>query len=244
MKRQTHLLRHLTSEAFIFGTGGLSAAAGDPDLRGVDIGRLRLEAEFSYNKRIKRIRQTFERTAALLGHGFSAITREFAALHPPETYERHPDAQRFFDHFMGTLGSQTVHASLGRGRGGRGVDPVPCPDAPAHDHGSRRPWRNARASRPLSAIAPIHAPCWCVAGTTCVPLFEPGRSGAPVTQRQVCLAVLASRGRRRPTVMELAPEAFALLERSTEWSAPEPAVEAMARDLAAQGLVLACGNHG
>ena len=74
------------------------------------------------------------------------------------------------------------------------------------------------------------------------PLFEPGRSGGPVTQRQVCLAILASRGRRRPAVMELAPEAFALLELSTEWSQPGPDRESLVRRLAAQGLVLVCGN--
>ncbi len=242
LERQTRLLRHLTSQAFIFGTDGLGVAARDPGLRGMDIRRLRLEAEFSYNKRIKRIRQTFERTAALLGHGFSAITREFAALHPPETYERHPDAQRFFDHFMEHWARKpstpawaadvaTVELALSRARTLR---PTTMETAAL-----------AECPRPPSLRYRTH-PCALLVrcGHDVRPLFEPGRSGAPVTQRQVCLAVLTSRGRRRPTVMELAPEAFALLERSTEWSAPEPAVEAMTRHLAAQGLVLACGNHG
>ncbi len=243
IERQTHLLRHLTSEAFIFGTDRLSAAAGDPDLRGMDVRRLRLEAEFSYNKRIKRIRQTFERTAALLGHGFSAITREFAALRPPETYERHPDAQRFFDHFM-------EHWA------GKPPTPAWAADVAAVELALSR----ARTLRPTTmetaalAECPSHPPSQryrthpCAVLVRCGhdvrPLFEPGRSGEPVMPRPVGVAVLASRGRRRPTVMELAPEAFALLERSTEWSAPEPAGRATVQHLASQGLVLVRGNHG
>ena len=59
---QTSLLRHLTSPAFIFGTRDLGSAGLDSDLQGMDIRRLRLEAEFSYSKRMTRIRQTFGRT--------------------------------------------------------------------------------------------------------------------------------------------------------------------------------------
>ena len=239
--RQTNLLRHLTSQAFIFGTEQLGAAAGDPDLRGMDIRRLRLEAEFSYNKRIRRIRQTFERTAALLGHGFPAIAREFATSHPPETYERHPDARRFFDHF-------TEHWA------GKPPAPAWAADTAAVELALSR----ARTLRPAAmetaamAACPTRPSSRCYRTHPCAilvrcrhdvrPLFEPGRSGGPVTQRQVCLAVLALRGRRRPAVMELAPEAFALLELSTEWSQPGPDRESLVRRLAAQGLVLVRGN--
>ncbi len=243
IERQTHLLRHLTSQAFIFGADGLGAAARDPGLQGMDVRRLRLEAEFSYDKRIRRIRQTFERTAALLGHGFSAITREFASLHPPETYERHPDAQCFFNHFMAHWAGKpstpawaadvaAVELALSRARTLR---PTTMETGALAECPSRPPAQRYRA-HPCALLVRC--------GHDVRPLFEPGRSGEPVARRQVCLAVLASRGQRRPTVMELAPEAFALLERSTEWSAPEPADLATIKHLAARGLMLACGNHG
>ena len=239
--RQTNLLRHLTSQAFIFGTDQLGAAAGDPDLRGIDIRRLRLEAEFSYNKRIKRIRQTFERTAALLGHGFPTIAREFASSHPPETYERYPDARRFFDHFI-------EHWA--------GKPPVPA--WAADTAAVELALSQARTLRPTAmetaamAACPTQTspPCYrthpCAVLVRCEhdvrSLFEPARSGQPVTRRRVFLAVLASRGRRRPTIMELAAEAFALLELSTEWSQPGPEWNALVERLAAQGLVLVRGN--
>ena len=91
----------MTSAAFIFGTEEIESAARDPYLDGMDLGRLRLEAEFSYSKRIKKIRQTFERTANLFGQQFSGITREYASTHPPETYQRYPDAKSFFEYFLG-----------------------------------------------------------------------------------------------------------------------------------------------
>ena len=247
--RQTNLLRHLTSQAFIFGTDQLDAAAEDPDLLGIDVRRLRLEAEFSYNKRIKRIRQTFERTAALLGHGFPAIARDFASSHPPETYERYPDARRFFDHFIE-----------------RWAGKPPTPAWAADTAAVELALSRSRTLRPTAmetsamAACPTRSspPCYrthpCAVLVRCDhdvrPLFEPARSGQPVTRQRVFLAVLASQVQRRPTVMELAPEAFALLELSTEWAQPGPGRSALVERLAAQGLVLVRrndagdGNHG
>lgn len=239
--RQTNLLRHLTSEPFIFGTDQLGVAAGDPDLRGMDIRRLRLEAEFSYNKRIKRIRQTFERTAALLGHGFPAIAREFASSHPPETYERYPDARCFFDHFIQHWAGKPPAPAWAADTAG-----VELALSRARTFRPAAMETEAMAARPTQSSPPCYRTHPCAVLVRCEhdvrPLFEPARSGQPVTQRRVCLAVLASRGRRRPTVMELAPEAFGLLELSTEWSQPGPDRSALVGLLAARGLVLVCGN--
>ena len=81
----------------MFGAGDLAAAALDPDLQGMDIAHLRLEAEFSHSKRIGRIRETFARTASMYGSRFTGVLREFAVACPPRTYERYPDARDFFD---------------------------------------------------------------------------------------------------------------------------------------------------
>ena len=246
---QTNLLRHLTSQAFIFGTRDLGSAGHDPDLQGMDIRRLRLEAEFSYNKRMKRIRQTFERTATLLGHGFSALIRDFASACPPATYERYPDAACFFDHFR-------KHSAR------RPPEPAWAADVAAIELALAR----ARTLRPtamerevLAARPQPSADLWYRAhpGAALVRcehdvrgLFESARSGEPVSRRPLFLTVAASRGRRQPRVLELAPEAFSLLERSTHWSPLTPddggprdhACVDLVKSLAAQGVMLVNGN--
>ncbi len=213
--RQTHLLRHLTSPALIFGTPDLDSAVRDPELHGMDVGRLRLEAEFSYNKRMARLRQTFERTATLLGHGFPALARDYATACPPRTYERYPDAERFFQRFLAP-----------------DVDQPPRPPWTADVAAIELALAWARTLRPAGmesdvlAARPQEPGFWyrthpCAGLVQCRhdvrALFEPTRSREPVTERRVHMVILATRGRRRPRVLELAPEAFTLLEGSREW---------------------------
>jgi len=229
----------LTSPALIFGTSDLESAARDPELQGMDVGRLRLEAEFSHNKRMARIRQTFERTATLLGHGFSALARDYAAACPPLTYERYPDAERFFERFLAPGSHEpprppwaadvaAVELALARARTLR----------PADMEGE------ALAARPQAPGFWYRThPCAClVKGRHDVrALFEPARSREPVTERPVLMVVLAVRARRRPKVLELAPDAFTLLESSREWRALTPATDPpgdLVKQLAAQGLAL------
>ena len=88
------------------------------------------------------------------------------------------------------------------------------------------------------------------------PLFEPGLSGDAVTERPTHMAILAQPARRRPIVMELAPDAFTLLALSTDWSllearsTPDDSAADYARrstlvkNLAAQRLMLTIGERG
>ena len=215
--RQTGLLRHLTSEAFIFGTRGLETAALDPDLQGMDFGRLRLEAEFSFNKRISRIRNTFARMATFYGDRFAWILREFAAACPPRTYERYHDAQQFFDWYQAhraddrsvppwTIEVARVEVTLARARTFR---PAEAEEA-------------ALATCPTGQSAMWYRTHPCVALTRCrfdvAPLFQPGSPGDDIEARDVPLAVLTSRRSRRPEIVELLPEAFDLLEQSPGWT--------------------------
>lgn len=252
--RQTMLLRHMTSAAFMFGTEELASAARDPALAGMDLGRLRLEAEFSHSKRMKKLRGTFERTADLLGHGFSEVTKDYASVHPPKTYQRYPDAESFFEYFL----EHWAH---------KASTPAWAADVAAVELALSR----ARTLRPAAMETEALAKCpkepgssWrrthpCTLLVQCTydvrPLFEPARSGEAVTQRQVHIAVLAARGRRRPLVMEAVPEAVALMERSAEWTPLEPkpgskgaaaANTVLVEHLAGQGLMLVCTNdtHG
>ena len=212
--KQTMLLRHLTSAAFMFGTEELGSATDDTNLDGMDIGRLRLEAEFSYNKRLSKLRRTFERTANLLGQQFASITREYASTNPPETYQRYPDAKSFFQYFLENrahkpsipawaLDVAAIELALSRARTLRST-------------GLESETLAGCAKQPGSSWYVAH-PCALLmsCGYDVRPLFDPTRSSEAVAERQVHVAVLAARRHRRPLVMEVAPEAFALLERST-----------------------------
>lgn len=246
---QTALLRHLTSPVFIFGTRELASAGNDPALRGMDVTRLRLEAEFSSSKRMTRIRRTFERTATLMGPGFSALLRDFAAACPPTTYERYPDAERFHEHFLQHCAQEPP-------------TPAWAADVAAIELAlaCARTFRTTAMETASLAARPQPSPHLWYRAHPCLrllrcrydvrSLFESGRHREPVTQRPMGLAVLAVRGRRQPVVAELEPEPFELLERSTAWSrlapdgAPRPndAQASLVKQLAARGLVLVSGK--
>lgn len=247
--RQTGLLRHLTGEVFMFGTGELAAAALDPDLQGMDIARLRLEAEFSFAKRTGRIRETFARTASLYGSRFTGMLREFAIACPPRTYERYPDARDFFDWLeercagdclapAWTVDVAKIEIALARARTFRPSEAE----------------EEALAGRPNDGSRTWYRTHPCVALVRCRfdvgPLFVPGRAGEDLARRDLPLAILASRHRRHPETMEIVPEAFALLERSSAWSrlgletasSEDASTRALVMNLSAQGLMLTCGN--
>ena len=244
LDRQTSLLRHLTSDAFIFGGPALGAAVRDPDLRGMNVGQLRLEAEFSYSKRMKRIREGFSRTAALFGSRFDAVTRGFAAACPPQTYERYPDAQAFHEYFMAHWADDpAAHAWAGD------VASVEVALAQARTLRPRRARADALADCPVDSPLPYYRRHPCVLPVRCHhdvrPLFDPRQSGRPVEERDVPLAVFAAAG-RPPEIVELSPEAFDLLESTHDWSdfaletgdAREDGPAALIGALAAQGMML------
>jgi hypothetical protein len=73
LDRQVELLEYLTSSAAIFAGGGAGSSAPsgfDPEL-------LRLEARFSHDKRLEKVRAVFDRTFVILGASLGELTREF-----------------------------------------------------------------------------------------------------------------------------------------------------------------------
>src|SRR5262245_2388231 len=90
---QTGLLEYLTSAAAIFGDRPISP---DHDLHGVDIGRLRLEARFSFDKRLAKISSVFPRTFAIFTGDWAPVLREFVDAQPPMEIGRLGNAQQFF----------------------------------------------------------------------------------------------------------------------------------------------------
>jgi hypothetical protein len=95
LERQVRLLEFLSSSAAIFGDGDDSPL--DPALQGLDRGLLRLEARFSYEKRLAKVITVFPKTFEILGVGRDAIVRAFVAACPPIDVSRLDNARQFYD---------------------------------------------------------------------------------------------------------------------------------------------------
>jgi hypothetical protein len=90
---QASLLAHLTSHEGIFGT--LDSSAMDPALAGLDPRLLRMEARFSFEKRIEKIAGVLPRTFELLGANRQELVQAFAEACPPATISRLANAGQF-----------------------------------------------------------------------------------------------------------------------------------------------------
>ena|SRR5262245_58025566 len=95
LDRQLKLLDYLTSSSAIF--AGRRATRLDPVLRGLDRGLLRLEARFSYDKRMEKILSVFPKTFARLGAEERAIRQAFVDACPPIDISRLANARQFYD---------------------------------------------------------------------------------------------------------------------------------------------------
>ncbi|MBV8536700.1 MAG: hypothetical protein JO128_13965 [Alphaproteobacteria bacterium] len=94
LERQTALLAYLTSPAAIFAG---RRPRRDARLAGLDRGRLHLEARFSHDKRMEKIRGVLPRTFGLLGPSRARVLRGFAAACPPDDISRLRNARQFHD---------------------------------------------------------------------------------------------------------------------------------------------------
>jgi hypothetical protein len=88
------LVEYLTSGAAIFGDDG--AAPANPDLDDFDLGRLRLEARFSYEKRMAKIAAVFPKTLGFLDKGPNDTLEAFARACPPGSIGRYDNARQFY----------------------------------------------------------------------------------------------------------------------------------------------------
>jgi hypothetical protein len=95
LDRQIRLFDYLTSGRAIFGKDG--GLALDQALRGIDHRLLRLEAHFSHQKRLTKIKAAFPNTFRLLGSDCATIVGEFAQAVPPAGITRIDNARQFYD---------------------------------------------------------------------------------------------------------------------------------------------------
>jgi hypothetical protein len=94
LDRQASLVEYLTSSAAIFGDDG--GAPADRDLHVFDLGRLRLEARFSHEKRMRKIEAVFPRTLGFLARGPFEPLEAFARACAPRSIRRYDNARQFY----------------------------------------------------------------------------------------------------------------------------------------------------
>ena len=229
IERQRKLLAYLTSSEAIF--DGLPPR--DPTLAGFDWARLRLEASFSFGKRIDKIRALLPVTFALLGESRDLILRGFTTSYPPRNLARIDNAVEFCD-FLRVRNdslvpelpwlSDVAACELAFARVRMGIDGRDAIEAPA---GTPRLKRNVVLLRCRYNVAAF---------------FEEGPSASAPERRETLLAVRASAPALKPRVFALTADAYEFLKaladgrpHSPDFGASEFAV--LRGELAACGLV-------
>jgi hypothetical protein len=243
LERQVSLIAHLTSVAAIFGGAGGSA----PDLEGIDPALLRVEARFSYAKRMEKITAVLPRTFELLGSSRDAHVRAFVESCPPTTLSRLENACQFHQYLVSCWTRQAP-------------DPTYIGDVAAFeiawakvnaDPEHRSSDRATRADRaPGSGVRRclhvillrcaydirliFEAPLPTLPGTAGVspapdhdrivaggtPAVPGGEWAAPV-KRDTPLVVALPPGADGPQVFEVAPAVFDLLSALDDWTDPQ-----------------------
>jgi hypothetical protein len=234
LDRQASLLDYLGSNGAIFGEACCTST--DPMLAGIDDELLRIEARFSYEKRMTKIQVLLPQTFELLGGALETILREFNNACPPCGISSFDNARRFHEYLLARWRTQPPPlpylpdvaayelACAAFRRDERRAPMVPADDAPP---GSIRRHPDVLLLRCAFDIQPIFAAA--------------GEKPVPVA-RETSLAIAMSPGADRTMVMELRPGVFDLLALLADFTDPEalgetPGVTALLADLTRLGLL-------
>jgi hypothetical protein len=224
------LLEYLTSGGAIFGDDDLSRSRF-----GIDRGLLHLEAKFSHQKRMEKIKAVLPRTLDHMGSRREAIVRDFAAACPPTGIGRLETARQF-------------HAFLLARWREEAPEPPYLPDLAAFEiaHAAVQTMSNEGAqsvpTAPPGAVRRHPAVVLLRSVYDIRPILEQESTEAALERRQTCLAFAMPGDSTRPVVQALMPELFALLDLLDDFAPREvfddlPDADAMIDDLAASGLI-------
>jgi hypothetical protein len=213
LDRQVSLLAYLTSRTAIFGEDG--DASLDRSLRGMDRDMLRLEARFSYRKRMEKIAAAFPRTFELLGSDQDAIEREFVESCPPVDISRLVNARQFHEFLCARWQREPPDPPFLR-------DVAACELACAQvrvegegrEMGSGR--SNARRRRIRRCPGVVLLRC----GYDVRPIFEAGVDDGTPIERDTPIVIAMPPGAEQPLVSELPPAIFDLLAALDDWTDP------------------------
>ncbi len=246
LERQVSLIEHLTSGAAIFGGAGGSA----PDLEGIDQALLRVEAKFSYAKRMEKITAVLPRTFELLGSSRDAHARAFVERCPPTTLSRLENACQFHRYLVSCWTRQAPDPPYIGDVAAFEIAWAKVDADPEH-HSSDRATRADRARGRGVRRCPHVILLRCAYDIR--PIFEAPLStlprmrgrvgeGAVPVKRDAPLVVALPPGSDGPQVFEVAPAIFDLLAALNDWTDPEgldvePDFAKLVADLVARGLV-------
>ncbi len=237
LDRQASLLDFLTSGDAIF------ADAGDPPLppalTGVDPRLLRLEARFSYEKRMEKVMAIFPRTFELLGDRQQAIVRQFVRTCPPSDISRLANARQFHDFVAWRWRRETPDPPYLQ-------DIAACEFACAQVRLMREeadePAGPAQEADPIPALRRRPETVLLRCSHDIRAIFESDAQGASPPRRDTPLAVVLPPNDDEPRVCEVHPLIFDLLESLGDWTDPAALGltaehEPLIRDLAENHLI-------
>ena len=217
LERQVSLIEHMTSSAAIFGRGGDQAA----DLEGIDRALLRVEARFSYAKRMEKITAVLPRTFELLGSDRDAHVRAFVESCPPTTLSRLENAcefHRFLVSRWSREAPEPPHIT------DVAAFEIACSrvDADPDHHSSDRVTTADRALPGSIRRSPNINLLRCAYDIR--PIFETGLEKAVPVKRDTPLVVAWPPGADGPQVFEVLPAIFDLLAALDDWTDPAPSL--------------------
>jgi hypothetical protein len=237
LDRQVSLLEYLTSAGAIFGDPG--ATSLDRSLRGIDREMLRLEACFSYRKRMEKVLAAFPKTFELLGSDQDPIVREFVETCPPVDISRLVNARQFHDFLSARWHRARPQPPYLR-------DVAACELACAEvrvDIGERGSaaasgMSNARRRRIRRSPGVVLLRC----GYDIRPIFEEGTEDCTPDERDTPIVIAMPPGAQQPQVSELPPAIFDLLAALDDWTDPAelgatPELNEVIQELVDHGLL-------
>jgi hypothetical protein len=235
LDRQVSVVEYMTSGAAIFGDGcNLS-----PALHGIDRGLLRLEARFSYAKRMEKVAAVFPRTFRLLGNGEAAIVRAFIETCPPTTISRLENARQFHRFLV----SRWMLAA---------PDPpyicdvaaceLACADVDADVVDRTSPIGSGAQDVRPRAVRRSPAVVLLRCAYDVRPIFEAGLEHPAPIRRETPLVIVVPPGADGPQVFEVIAPLFDVLAALDDWTDPRelntaPEFVDFLADLSAQGLI-------
>jgi hypothetical protein len=238
LQRQASLIEFMTSSATVFGAA--HDLALPPTLAGIDGALLRVEAQFSYAKRMEKITAVLPKIFALLGAREAAIVRAFVESCPPTTLSRLENARQFH-RFLCSRWAQEA------------ADPPYLPDVAAcemafaaideggghHSPGARDD--GARSGRGTIRRSPGVTLLRCAYDVRAV--FESESQQAPPEKRDTRLVIALVPDEDHPQVFEIVPPVFDLLAVLDDWIEPPdmgPGFVKLLANLESRGLIEVC----
>lgn len=213
LERQMSVLTYLTSASAIFD----GHAATDPDhlcLHGLDRDRLWLEARFSHEKRMAKVRSVLVGTFKVLGERAAALERAFVETYPATEVSKLANARQFHQFLRGCGEmSPPLPSYL--------TDLAACEIACAQVRAGQQSGQSEPPEIPPRGAIRRHPRAVLLRSRYDIQsLFESGSDEA-APEREVLLAVAAPPGTYEPQVLELPAALFELLAELDVWSDPQ-----------------------